>query len=137
MTIDKRIPFGFLGEWGKVYKLYNSDVKVGKVLRYQRSNYVDIGQDVQFRCAGNRTLQTTQTVKNLASESEAKTIETSDATWDNGRYKCVVAVGDIIWYDNLYWVAENIKQEEVYYPSEQAVWTIGMKRIYEEILIGE
>ena len=25
--IDKRIPFGFLGEWGKVYKLYNSDKK--------------------------------------------------------------------------------------------------------------
>ena len=63
MTIDKRIPFGFLGEWGKVYKLYNYNVKVGNVIEYQKSKYYDIGQDVQFRCGGSRKFTTTQTVK--------------------------------------------------------------------------
>ena len=72
----------------------------------------------------------------MASDSELKPVETSDAYWDNGRYKCVVAVDDIVFYDNTYWVVDSITQEEVYYPNEQSVWFIQLKRICEEILIG-
>ena len=103
---------------------------------YQQSNYYDIGQDVQFKNVSNGQMETTQPVKNLAADSEMRQIMTGDATYEDGRYKCVVAVGDIIWYNEAYWVAEKITQSIVYYPNEQAVWTIGIKRIYEEILTG-
>lgn len=116
--------------------IYSRDITDIKYLKWQQSFYVDIGQDVQFKCAGNRTMQSTQPVKNLAAHSETKDIITSDATWKDGRYKSVVEVGDIVVYDGLYWVVDKIRQEEVYYPNEQAEWVISLKKIYEDILIG-
>ena len=50
IRIEKRIPFGFMGDWGKLYKQYNFEEKTNKsVVKWQDSAYVDLGQDVQFK----------------------------------------------------------------------------------------
>ena len=50
IRIEKRLPFGFMGDWGKLYKQYNFEEKTNKsVVKWQDSAYVDLGQDVQFK----------------------------------------------------------------------------------------
>lgn len=137
MRIDKRIPFGFLGEWGKVYKLYNSDEVVNGAIKWQESNYADIGQEVQFKCAGNRKKTETTPTKNLVALSEGRTVETSDAWFNGHEYKCVVEVGDVIELQNDWWVAEQIIPEEIYTPAEHTIWAVVLKKINDKIVKGE
>ena len=135
IRVEKRLPFGFLGEWGKVYKLYTQDETNGNdVIIYQKGYYADIGQDVQFKHqAGiDKTLELSQTVQNLVNKGEIRLLETTDAYFDTNTrsYKCVVAIGDILEFNGEYYVCEKIEVRNVVNPAEQCFYYLQCKKIY-------
>lgn len=50
IRVEKRVPFGFKGEWGQVYKsITRGENLLTRSFYGIRNYYVDIGQDVQFK----------------------------------------------------------------------------------------
>ena len=135
IRVEKRLPFGFLGEWGKVYKLYTQDETNGNdVIIYQKGYYADIGQDVQFKHqAGiDKTLELSQTVQNLVNKGEIRLVETTDAYFDTNTqsFKCVVAIGDILEFNGEYYVCEKIEVRNIVNPAEQCFYYLQCKKVY-------
>lgn len=140
IRIEKRLPFGFKGEWGKVYKLYTFDETTEQnVIKWQKNAYVDIGQDVQFKYLEegiDKQTNITQPVMNLLRMSGYRVAETTDAYFDakSGKFECVVAVGDIVRLFGAWWVVDKIEEQSIYNPAKQTFYFCGMKQIFEEIL---
>lgn len=138
ITIEKRLPLGFKGEWGKVYKLYTpTETEQDGTIIWAKGYYADIGQDVQFSHAGGSIkVELSQVAKNLLSKGEYITRKTGDAYFD-GEYKCVVDIGDIVKLGNNYFVCDSIAIEEIETPMEQQIYHLGLKKIFDKILTGE
>lgn len=141
IRIEKRLPFGFRGEWGKVYKLYTQDEKTeNETIEFQKGYYADIGQDVQFKHQSgvDKTLELSQTVQNLINKGEYRLVETTDAYFDinTQTFKCVVALGDIVAFNGEYYVCEKIEVRNIVNPAEQCFYYLGLKKIYNVILTG-
>ena len=69
--VQRRLPFGFLGDWGKVYKKTEVDERIkigGDVIVRSGQAYVDIGVDVQFRHADDATEEIKQAIKGAMSK---------------------------------------------------------------------
>ena len=142
IRIDKRIPFGFKGEWGKLYKHYNYDENVQNVVMWQKSSYYDIGQDVQFKLmehSVDKQQFPTQPVENAIVKSDYRMVETTDAYFDvkKGRYFCVAEIGDIVFFAGEWWVVDSVEMQNIYNPKPQTFYFIALKRIHEEIVITE
>ena len=139
ITIEKRLPIGFKGEWGKVYKLYTPTEKDSDdAIIWSKGYYADIGQDVQFSHAGGTIrIELSQVAKNLLAKGEYVMRKTGDAYWCDGEYKCVVEIGDIVKLGNNYFVCDSIGIEEIETPQEQQVYQLGLKKIFDKILTGE
>lgn len=144
-NIDKRLPFGFKGEWGKLYKLYNSDQISGQIpneiIEYQQSNYIDIGQDIQLKhpdSGNDRKVELSQSVTNLVDKGEYVTRITSDAQFDDitQSYKCIVDIGDIVKFGGQYYVCEKIDVRNIVTPQEQDFYYLGLKKIFDKIITG-
>ena len=144
IRIEKRLPFGFRGEWGKVYKLFTRDETTEQdnvaVVEYQKGYYADIGQDVQFKHQSgvDKTLELSQTVQNLVNKGEYRLVETTDAYFDTNinNFKCVVALGDIVEFNGEFYVCEKIEVRNIVNPAEQCFYYLGLKKIYNVILTG-
>lgn len=140
MRVEKRIPFGFKGVWGKVYKLYTFDIKAEGVIVWQGNNYRAVDGKLQFKELSDNTSKTfTQAVSNLITDSTHKTVATTDAYYNSEKqtYSCVVGMGDIIHIGGQYWAVDTINEQSVYTPQKHSVWYIGLKEIFEEILPKE
>lgn len=143
-NIDKRLPFGFKGEWGKLYKLFNydeiSDENESEIIEYQASNYRDIGQDVQFKHAVGsiRKHELSQSVTNLVDKGEYIERVTSDAYFNDKTqsYKCIVSLGDIVYLEGSYWVCDKIDAHTIETPKEQEFYYLGLKKIFDKIITG-
>ncbi len=139
INVEKRVPFGFKGEWGNVYKLYTSDAVSNNILQYQESYYYDIGVDVQFKYLNkgvDKYTNNSQPVQNLIAKGEYRTIETTDAMFDEftNRYECVVSPNDIIKVFGCYWVCEEIEEHSVFTPAKQTFYYLKCKRIFNQSL---
>ena len=142
LKIDKRLPFGFRGEWGKVYKSNVVDEEASEVIQWQRNYYQDIGQDVQFKRLEDGTdkkMEYSQTIKNLVERGEYRTLKTTDAYFDEitKTYKCVVDLGDVININNEWYVCDKIDVRNITTPYEQCFYYLGLKKIFDKITIGE
>ncbi|MDE6597597.1 MAG: hypothetical protein K2K60_03050 [Clostridia bacterium] len=139
IKIEKRLPFGFMGDWGKVYKQYNFDEKTdGGLIKYQDSFYIELGQDVQFKYLGDgidNQSKPSQPLENRVAKGEFRTVETTDAYFDIDReeYECVVEVGDIINLSGCWWVVDSIDGKSIFTPQKQTFYYLSLKRIKEEI----
>lgn len=142
--IEKRLPFGFKGEWGKIYKLYNSDAFEGEepneVIIYQQSNYGDIGQDIQVKNVAGQVVKSelSQTVMNLVDKGEYMVRATTDAYFDDHTksFKCIVDLGDILFLDGSYWVCDKIETHTIRTPRSQQFFHLGLKKIFDKIITG-
>ena len=130
LRIDKRIPFGFGGQWSKVYKLYVTDDEQSNGLIYQKGFYVDIGQDVQLHCDGDKKKTTTQVVENLLDKGIVKNVRCGDSYFDGSEYHCIIDVGDIVFYENDYWVVDSVDEREIFTPKAQTIYRITMTKIF-------
>ncbi len=148
-TIDKRVPFGFRGRWGKVYRRFSYDetesapwiAETADVVEWNRSSYVEIGQDVQFkevRDGTEKQVIPTQTVQNAVTKSDYRVVETTDAHFNETRmeFECIAEIGDIVYLFNAWWVVDTVTERSVFTPYRQTAYYIALKRIYMEIVEG-
>lgn len=139
MRIEKRLPFGFKGEWGKVYKLYTHDETNNDAIEWQKSSYVDIGQDIQLKyieSGVDKTVEPTQIVRNLIAKGEYRTAKTTDAYFnaESGNFECVVSPSDILFAFGCYWVCDKIDERSIFTPSKQTFYYLGLKKITDKII---
>jgi hypothetical protein len=139
MKIEKRLPFGFKGEWGKVYKLYTHNETNNDVIEWQKSSYVDIGQDIQLKyieSGVDKTVEPTQIVRNLIAKGEYRTAKTTDAYFnaERGNFECVVGPSDIVFAFGCYWVCDKIDERSIFTPSKQTFYYLGLKKITDKII---
>ena len=137
IRIEKRVPFGFKGKWGKVYKLTNFNN--GIPIIYQDNTYYDIGYDVQFKYLENgvdKSIINSTPIANLVTKGEFRLVKTTDAYFDNTtqEYECVVQPNDIIKVFGDWWICEKIEERSVYTPQKQTFYYLSLKKIFEEVL---
>lgn len=143
IKVEKRMPFGFRGEWATLYKLYTyDDVETTgqtSVIKYQNHNYLKIPTKVQFK-----TLETTPRMRSV--EQEATNLEnisvnvkvvTTDAYFEvhKNSYKCVVDAGDIVNFRNEWWEVKEIDTEVKYTPARQEKYVCSLIKIDEEVIV--
>lgn len=135
MRIEKRLPFGFLGDWGKLYKRYTEDkectVDGNRIIEYEQNYYVDIGMDVQFKRVSNSASSVEQAMKGLMGTANYVTVETTDAYWDDNLkcYMCIVAVDDLVKVFNKLWIVTEIREKSIRTPAEHKFFYIDIQGI--------
>lgn len=137
---EKRIPFGFRGEWGKVYKKFVYDD--GEEIDYQNNSYSQMENDVQFKYLENgidKSFNSTQPIMNMTTDAENRVVKTTDAYFNDKtkNFECVVSIKDIVFLFGCFWVVEKIDERSIYTPNKQTFYYCGLKRIYDYILRRE
>ena len=141
IRVEKRVPFGFKGEWGQVYKSYNVEEKTAsQVVLWGKNYYCDIGQDVQFKYLEDgidKQKFFSQTEENIGVKSDYRIVETTDAYFNDeiGEFECVADIGDIIYVFGRWWKVDNTDDKSIFTPNKQTFFYLGLKRIKEEIII--
>ena len=139
IKVEKRLPFGFRGEWAILYKLYTYDDINNGVIQYQNHNYLKIPTKLQVKTNTNspKMRSVEQQVADLENISTNSTIETTDAYFDvhKNSYKCVAEVGDLIQYRAEWWEVTKIDIQVKYVPARQERYFIGLKKIDEEVIV--
>lgn len=135
IRVEKRLPYGFLGTWGKLYKRYttagSAEVKTDEFITYEKNHYRDIGQDVQFKRSDETNTETEQPIRGLVAEAEYTVAETTDAYYDDvkNEYACVVSTDDIVRVFGRYWMVTGVRIKYKYTPAAQAFYYLDLKRI--------
>lgn len=139
IRIEKRLPFGFKGEWGKLYKRYNYKVLNEQEVIYRKNSaYVELGQDVQFKYLAHgvdKDVHVTQDIKNLLAIKKYRVVETTDAYFDDEtkNYECIISVGDIVFVFGRYWLVDKIEENSIYTPAKQSFYYCGLIEIKDKI----
>lgn len=137
IRIEKRIPFGFLGDWGKLYKKYTyAETAPRETVEWQDNAYADIGQDVQFKYLEegiDNQRKPDQPIENRIGGADYRIVETTDAYFDDDshEFECVVGLGDIVKVFGRWWVVDSIDEKSIFTPSKQTFYYIALKRIKE------
>lgn len=137
MKVERRLPYGFVGDWAVLYKLYIfDDYGSGEVIQYQNNNYLKMSTKVQFKGNGTKMRSNTQQVSDLVSSATNIVVETTDAYFDveKGVYRCVVTPGDVVKYRGDWWEVEKIDIEVRYALGKQEHYFCTLKRIEEGII---
>lgn len=140
VRIEKRIPFGFRGEWGKVYKLYTYEEKTEQgIVKWDNGTYADIGQDVQFKYMPYGTDKQTnlsQPVLNILRMAEYRVVKTTDAYFDEKSmtFKCIVQPGDIVYLFGEWYTVDKVEEESIYVPKKHTFYYAALKNIEKEKL---
>lgn len=135
ISIEKRIPFGFRGNWGKLYKKNNYNVNVKDVFQWKKTAYFDLGQDVQFKLIEDKSYPY-QLVQNYVAKANYRVAETTDAYFneETGEFDCVVEIGDIVQMHGRWYVAEEIEIRNIYSPRRHSFYFIALKNIKEAVI---
>ena len=139
IRIDKRVPFGFKGIWGKCYKKTNYNEKPYSIT-WQRTTYFDIGFDVQFKyleSGYDKQVINTQNIANLIAEGSYRVVKTTDAHFNGNAYDCVIAIGDIVSLEGRFWLVDKLDERSIYNPQKQTIYYVGLKALFDEVITGE
>ena len=140
VRIEKRLPFGFRGEWGKVYKLYTYEENTEQELvKWNDGTYVDIGQDVQFKYipyGTNKQTNLSEPVLNLLRTADYTVVKTTDAYFDEAseNFKCIVQPNDIAYIFGEWFTVDKIEEESVYVPKKHTFYYVALKKIFEGVI---
>jgi len=132
--ITRRLPFGFTGDWGKVYKRYTFDTEAttdkAEVIPYEQNNYVWTGQKVQFKIVDD-TISNTSTSGNKLVVDSSTSVQTTDAYFDNNtkQYCCIAQPDDIIFLFGQYWMVSDIRTMTKYSPAKQLFFNLSIRAI--------
>lgn len=138
IRVEKRLPFGFKGEWGKCYKLTNYNNTI-ETITYSRATYFDIGFDVQIKemeQSLNKIETNAQPIQNLVTKGEFKVFETTDAYFNGKNFECVISENDLLYVNGEYWIVEKIETKSIFNPAKQSYYYLHTKKIFDEIIIG-
>lgn len=142
IKINRRLPFGFAGDWGVLYKLYTFDdietVGGSSFVKYQDHNYLRIKGKVQLKTVteGARKRYNAQVSGNLVYSADEQIVETTDAYFDVEKktYFCIIGAGDILEYDGQWWEVAHIDIKVEYTPGKQEYYYCTIKKIEEGII---
>lgn len=143
IKVEKRLPYGFVGEWGTVYKLCSYDQEVKKefdgnvkIIEYNKRQYVAMSMPVQFRDAYNKVKNRQKIATDFTATNQEDRIETTDAYFDNneGDYKCVVDVGDIIKLGNSWWNVREITENNLFMPKKHTIYSLNVQEVGREMI---
>ena len=134
IKVEKRVPFGFKGEWGQVYKSYHVEEKTAsQVVLWGKNYYCDIGQDVQFKYLEDgidKQTYPTQTKENYVVKSDYRIVETTDAYFNDEirEFECVVSLDDVVYLFGRWWVVDNIDERSIFTPAKQTffLWVLKL-----------
>lgn len=132
IKVEKRLPFGFAGFWGKVYKPFNyteEEEKYGEVVEFDHKRYVAMTMPVQFRDAFDRSVGRTRLIKDLSAEDVEDVQETSDSYWKDGGFACVVSVGDLVRFGNDWNFVTKVVDKNIFSPAPQTIYAVVLKNI--------
>lgn len=142
IRIEKRIPFGFVGEWGQIYKRYVYDIKdiSGYFIRAQNGVFKDIGQNMQLKYLDINTVKTvhvTELMRGAIANGEYCMSETTDAYFDDDSrtYKCIAEPEDIIYAFGEWWTVDKIEEHCIFTPKRHSFFYLGLKKIEDEIVL--
>lgn len=135
IRVEKRLPFGFRGEWGRVYKQYLVDESESDIT-YQNHNYIQIDSDVQFKSLKDGFSRIGLPTPNVLMQEDNKVIETTDAYYEDEikDFKCVVSPNDIVFVLGNYWTVESVHELCKYTPNKQSFFYIEIKKIYDYVV---
>lgn len=131
---QRRIPFGFRGDWGIVYKRYtegcSSNIK-NETITFERNNYVDIGASIQFKPVDDNAYSSEQSISGLLTNATYMTAETTDAYWDDNikDFVCCVSPNDIVKLFNQLWIVIDIREVTKYVPKKLSFYYCSLKKI--------
>ncbi len=134
MKVERRLPFGFRGDWGTVYKRYTGECTINtknNQITYEKNNYVDIGVAVQFKAVEDITRGVEQALKGLMTTSTTITVETTDSYYCDKKkeYICTVDIGDIVQVLGSLWIVTSLKENTRYTPKKLSFYYLELKGI--------
>lgn len=143
IKVERRVPFGFVGDWATLYKLYTFDdvetVGQTSVVKYQNHNYLKIHTKLQLKTRTNASKMRSiePQVSNLESRADHAIVETTDAYFDVSKkvYKCVADAGDLINYRGEWWEIEKIDIEVKYTPGRQEHYYMTIKKVEGDVVV--
>lgn len=135
IRVEKRLPFGFVGMWGNVYKVCKYEDDNGDV-EYNKRNYIRMDMPVQFRDAFDKTHNKTKIATDLSADNVEDLVETTDAYYDNeaGGYSCVVSVGDILRFGDSWWNVKSVQEKNFFMPQQHTIYAISLLRVNREVI---
>ena len=135
--VEKRLPFGFMGQWGRVFKPFDYDmVDVdNEKITYNSREYVEIGMDVQFKRIDDDKIRTKMGL-GVSSEDNTILVETTDSYFDDNfkQIECIVGVDDVVYLFNRYFKVDKITFRSLYTPAEQKFFYITLSYIKMEAI---
>lgn len=140
IRIEKRLPYGFTGKWGRLYKMYayddNSQVVDNEVITYMRKNYVELGMDLQYKLIQDKSKVKDALLVDYIANTDKCLVETTDAFFNNKtkEFDCVIFLDDIVYLEKEYWLVEHIQERRIFTPRTQSFYYIALKRIDKEII---
>lgn len=131
---ERRLPFGFVGDWGKLYKPFTDEldsVEGNETVNYQETNFVDIGVDIQFKKLGGITSSIEQPINGYQQTVYNVSVETTDAYFDDAlrQYVCCVAAGDIVKVFGRSWLVEKVNEKSKSTPGMKGFFVCDLKSI--------
>ena len=134
MRVERRIPFGFRGDWGTVYKRYTGEQQLeakNNTITYEKNNYVDIGVAVQFKPVEDASNAIEQPLKGLMTSNNYITVETTDSYYCDRKkdYICTVDIGDIVQVLGQLWIVTSLKESNRYAPKKLSFYYLELKGI--------
>ena len=131
---QRRIPFGFHGDWGTVYKKIVDLDKVklsDRDIVFENNFYRDIGASIQFKPTEEITITHEQALKGLKTETLYTTVETTDSYWDDTikDFVCCVGIGDLVNVLGRLWIVTGSKEKVKYSPNKLSFFYLDLMSI--------
>lgn len=137
--VEKRLPFGWLGLWSKLYQKYNYNQEEeinSEIVEYNKTNYVALKMPIQIKEIGEYEKSKNKILASLTNGEDYKIVETTDCYYDNKEkeYKCIVDIDELLHFKNNYWLTEKIIEKNIFTPRKQSFYYIQLKKISKEKL---
>ena len=134
INVERRVPFGFRGDWGKAYKKHTTSeeaVLQGRKINFEGNYYVALDDDIQFKQVGDITSANEQSLNGLEMRTYYTTVETTDSYWDDKlkAYNCCVSPEDIVFVFNRYWIVTDVKEVSKFRPQKLAFYYCELKSL--------
>jgi len=137
IKVEKRLPFGFLGLWSKLYKRYDFDQEEefnSEIVEYNKTNYVALTMPIQIKKIEEVEKSKQRLLADLTTIGDNLIVKTTDCYYNKQEqdYQCIVNVDDLLQFENNWWLVGKILERNIYTPRKQSFYYIQLKKVTKE-----
>jgi len=137
IKVEKRLPFGFLGLWSKLYKKYDFDQEEefnSEIVEYNKTNYVALTMPIQIKKIEEVEKSKQRLLADLTTIGDNLIVKTTDCYYNKQEqdYQCIVNVDDLLQFENNWWLVGKILERNIYTPRKQSFYYIQLKKVTKE-----